>query len=66
MTLDEALRELREMFPKAFFNLEYTARCDQSGKVKERGMINIGGSYFYGPTLDDCILQLRKWKESQS
>lgn len=74
LTVAEALRELREMFPDAkFITLSGDYTSHWNGESTSSTRIQIAGSwrdgqgkaFFTYPTLNEAMAQVRAWKETQ-
>jgi len=74
-TVESALTELREWFPGEIFKVETeeAVRMDETGKharMRKSALIlqvTRGLEGFYtGETLDDCMAQVKKWREGIS
>ena len=74
VTVEEALKELRVMFPDSKFvtiSGDYTLRWNGEQVFSTRIQIasswksGQGGGFFNGATLGEAIAQVRAWKESQ-
>lgn len=64
LTVAEALKELRDLLgPKTIFELQIA--CDMFGNTFYRLVAFTLGTMITG-SLDDCIAQVRAWKESQT
>ena len=63
MTVENALRELREMFPDAAFVHAggYAQWRKSEGALREM-IVQIEGRGFRSVTLEDCLKQARDWK----
>ena len=63
-TVEEALKELREMFPPPMGSFQvslYVQGGEDQWRVSGRALPYIGGS-----TIGECMAQVRKWKQEQS
>ena len=73
---EQALRDLRALFPKHHIYLDQQARChiDPKGKQVNHYSASLqvdaaDGAVIYDEvtwSLADCMAQVRKWRESQS
>ena len=64
-TVEAALTELREMFPDR--QLIVDVMVPEYGNKKSYGIqVGANGYDFKGPTLQRCMAQVKKWRESQS
>lgn len=75
MTIEQVLRELREIFPKGHLRADYGATLvdkgdDPEGESSSFAMVVVsratehGAKSFRGVTLFDCMMEVRKWKAS--
>lgn len=72
LTVEQALKELREMFPRSFIRVrrveamrhdEHTGASEQ--EEQHAFIIVMGLGEASGRTLSDCMAQMRAWKASQ-
>lgn len=68
LTVEECLAELREMFPR----FKYFRVSVSTGAPQMAYEIRVGSAYysagvraFYAETLNECMAQVRAWKEQQ-
>lgn len=71
ITVEEALRELREMFPKAGLRVYAKAYSLEPNSVQRLAEVFIHLTMvdihkFRAQTMADCLAQVREWKEREA
>jgi len=69
-TVEEALRELREMFPLFYVVVDWhevhASEPDQPVDSRATWTVSIDYHPFFAQTLSDCMAQVRDWRKEQS